>query len=191
MTMQLRMMNDALRKTLNLAWLPMTGTWLVDQLFAKPDRFTALRTMARGTRHQDADPPQGSPFTISDVPLLDEAMELLGPDPRPWPGKRHWTPNAPKKSSSPKTRSPKPASGRASNASHLWSTTSTAWMRNSPPACAGADREWTYRHVVVVRRGAHRHGWRMLIAAVHPAPSPSWETSPRLRPGRYQFPGDA
>lgn len=36
--MQQLRMNDDLRKTLNLAWLPMTGEWLVDQLFAKPQQ---------------------------------------------------------------------------------------------------------------------------------------------------------
>lgn len=80
--MQQLRMNDALRKTLNLAWLPMTGTWLVDQLFAKPDQ---LRRFAPWLEERDIRTltrPKGSPFTISDVPLLDEAMELLGPDPK-------------------------------------------------------------------------------------------------------------
>ena len=80
--MQQLRMNDDLRKTLNLAWLPMTGEWLVDQLFAKPQQ---LRRFAPWLEERDIETltrPKGSPFTVSDVPLLDEAMELLGPDPK-------------------------------------------------------------------------------------------------------------
>ena len=80
-TSQLRL-DDKLRITLNLAWLPMTGEWLIDQLFAKPDK---LRTYAPWLSDEDINSltrPKGSPLTRSDIPLLDEAMELLGPDPK-------------------------------------------------------------------------------------------------------------
>ena len=80
-TSQLRL-DDKLRITLNLAWLPMTGEWLIDQLFSKPDK---LRKYAPWLSEEDIDSltrPKGSPLTRSDIPLLDEAMELLGPDPK-------------------------------------------------------------------------------------------------------------
>ena len=80
--MQQLRMNDTLRKTLNLAWLPMTGEWLIDQLFCKPQQ---LRRFAPWLEERDIEAlvrPKGSPFTVSDIPLLDEAMELLGPDPK-------------------------------------------------------------------------------------------------------------
>ena len=48
--MQQLRMNDDLRKTLNLAWLPMTGEWLVDQLFAKPQQ---LRRFAPWLEERD------------------------------------------------------------------------------------------------------------------------------------------
>lgn len=80
-TSQLRL-DDKLRITLNLAWLPMTGQWLIDQLFSKPDQ---LRKYAPWLSEEDINAltrKKGSPLTKSDIPLLDEAMELLGADPK-------------------------------------------------------------------------------------------------------------
>ena len=67
--MQQLRMNDTLRKTLNLAWLPMTGEWLIDQLFCKPQQ---LRRFAPWLEERDIEAlvrPKGSPFTVSDIPL--------------------------------------------------------------------------------------------------------------------------
>ena len=66
------------RVALNLLWLPLTPQQLVSQLFAKehylrsaaPDLDDAQ--VARLLRPADA------PLTVADVPLLDEAAELLG-----------------------------------------------------------------------------------------------------------------
>ena len=130
--MQQLRMNDTLRKTLNLAWLPMTGEWLIDQLFCKPQQ---LRRFAPWLEERDIEAlvrPKGSPFTVSDIPLLDEAMELLGPTPKRSPAKRRWTPSAPRRSSSRKIRWLKLASAPASSLRRCWSTISTGWTRNSP-----------------------------------------------------------
>ena len=40
--MSLLRMNEQVRKTLNLCWLPMTAPWLIDQLFAHPERLKSL-----------------------------------------------------------------------------------------------------------------------------------------------------
>lgn len=90
-------MNEQVRKTLNLCWLPMTAPWLIDQLFAHPERLKSLagcdRQRHRGTRPKaPVDPP--------DIPLLDEAMDMLGPDPRRWPAS-HRRRVVPPKSSMP------------------------------------------------------------------------------------------
>lgn len=56
--------------------------WLIDQLFSKPAQ---LRRFAPWLNDADVDAlmrPKGSALTRSDIPLLDEAMELLGPDPK-------------------------------------------------------------------------------------------------------------
>ena len=125
--MQQLRMNDTLRKTLNLAWLPMTGEWLIDQLFCKPQQ---LRRFAPWLEERDIEAlvrPKGSPFTVSDIPLLDEATI-----PKRSPAKRRWTPSAPRRSSSRKIRWLKLASAPASSLRRCWSTISTGWTRNSP-----------------------------------------------------------
>ncbi len=63
---------------LNTAWLPLTPEKLVGDLFARPSWFAtltpqwtpAMRALVARARH--------SPMTVDDVPLLDEAAELLG-----------------------------------------------------------------------------------------------------------------
>jgi DNA helicase IV len=66
------------RIALNTAWLPLTPEKLLEDLYAReqwlaeltPDWSDADRALLRRER--------GSGFTVSDVPLLDEAAELLG-----------------------------------------------------------------------------------------------------------------
>lgn len=77
---QLRM-NDKLRVTLNLAWLPMDGRWLLDQLFSKPAQLRRFAPWLSDAQVSMLTRPKGAPLTLSDIPLLDEALELLGPDP--------------------------------------------------------------------------------------------------------------
>ncbi|WP_349828455.1 HelD family protein [Brevibacterium litoralis] len=67
------------RRAVNLAWLPLTPTGVLDALFSKPHKLVAaadevlsLEEMAELRR------PAGSPVTVEDVPLLDEIAELVG-----------------------------------------------------------------------------------------------------------------
>ncbi|MDO5688403.1 MAG: AAA family ATPase [Pseudoscardovia radai] len=74
-------LNDDFRHTVNLAWLPMTAQWMLSDMFAKPAK---LRSYAPWLKPAEIDllrRGKDAPFTRSDIPLLDEAMELLGPDP--------------------------------------------------------------------------------------------------------------
>ena len=69
------------QRTLNLAWLPYTPEMFLRVLFAHPERLRdaapkgmSAATAARLARAKDA------PWTVEDVPLLDEVAELLGED---------------------------------------------------------------------------------------------------------------
>lgn len=68
------------RVALNLCWLPLTATGLIADLYAKPHRLAeAARRMSASDRRllrRDKD----VPFTPADVPLIDEAAELIGDD---------------------------------------------------------------------------------------------------------------
>ena len=63
---------------LNTAWMPLTPKKLLQDLYARPQWLTSL--MPHWTAEQRAllMRDRGAPFTVSDVPLLDDAAELLG-----------------------------------------------------------------------------------------------------------------
>lgn len=69
------------RREVNLCWMPLTARGLVSDLLTKPARLAEAGGGVLGPAQQRLlvrDP--GAPWTISDVPLLDEAAELIGPD---------------------------------------------------------------------------------------------------------------
>ena len=162
--MQQLRMNDALRKTLNLAWLPMTGTWLVDQLFAKPDQ---LRRFAPWLEERDIRTltrPKGSPFTISDVPLLDEAMELLGPDPKAVARQKALDAKRAEEEQSAQDTLAQAGIGSGIITSQMLVDNINGMDAELTAQRAGADREWTYGHVVVDEaQELTAMDWRMLI----------------------------
>ncbi|WP_233121504.1 AAA family ATPase [Tersicoccus sp. Bi-70] len=67
------------RVALNLSWMPLTAKKLVDDLLSRPEQLAAA---AAGLLAEEdwrvllREP--GAPFTEADVPLLDEAAELVG-----------------------------------------------------------------------------------------------------------------
>ena len=162
--MQQLRMNDALRKTLNLAWLPMTGTWLVDQLFAKPDQ---LRRFAPWLEERDIRTltrPKGSPFMISDVPLLDEAMELLGPDPKAVARQKALDAKRAEEEQFAQDTLAQAGIGSGIITSQMLVDNINGMDAELTAQRAGADREWTYGHVVVDEaQELTAMDWRMLI----------------------------
>jgi DNA helicase IV len=79
-----RMLREDLRTAhdvkvlLNTAWLPLTPEKLLGDLYARPAYLAAVtHGWSRADREALARP-RSAPFTVSDVPLLDEAAELLG-----------------------------------------------------------------------------------------------------------------
>lgn len=69
------------QRTLNLAWLPYTPEMFLKVLFAHPERLRAAA--GGGLSREDAEllaRPKSSPWTVEDIPLLDEVAELLGED---------------------------------------------------------------------------------------------------------------
>lgn len=162
-TSQLRL-DDKLRITLNLAWLPMTGEWLIDQLFAKPDK---LRTYAPWLSNEDINSltrPKGSPLTRSDIPLLDEAMELLGPDPKL---------DAQRSAAQAKKLEEQQFAADTLAQAGIGNGIVTADMlldnlqgddAGMLARKAASDREWTYGHVVVDEaQELTAMDWRMII----------------------------
>jgi DNA helicase IV len=147
---EIRTSRDA-RVALNLAWMPLTPEGLLADLYAKPHRLAEAapdlteRERALLFREREA------PWTTADVPLLDEAAELLGEDDaaerargRAEAARRH--------EEIAYARETLAASGfgRGLVSAEMlaerfaerapWSTTAER---------AAADRSWTYGHVIV------------------------------------------
>ncbi len=68
------------RREVNLTWMPMTPEGLVEALFADPWRLAATAPYLDDAQRALLQRERGTPWTISDIPLLDEAAELLGDD---------------------------------------------------------------------------------------------------------------
>ncbi|MEE2521881.1 AAA family ATPase [Pseudarthrobacter sp. J75] len=66
------------RIALNLCWMPMTPTKLISELFSKPNILEACTPHLTPAERALLARPADAPWTESDVPLLDEAAELLG-----------------------------------------------------------------------------------------------------------------
>ncbi|MCA4134695.1 AAA family ATPase [Arthrobacter sp. M4] len=66
------------RIALNLCWMPLTPEKLVSELFSKPAILEACTPQLTPGQRQLLLRPVDAPWTEADVPLLDEAAELLG-----------------------------------------------------------------------------------------------------------------
>ncbi|MFN8168969.1 MAG: AAA family ATPase [Candidatus Nanopelagicales bacterium] len=67
------------RRELNLLWMPLTATRVLDELLSRPAELAAAAEGRLSAEQQSLllrEP--GSAFTVDDVPLLDELAELIG-----------------------------------------------------------------------------------------------------------------
>jgi DNA helicase IV len=66
------------RRELNLAWLPITPERLLSDLFGDPARLAAAAPDLSAGERELLRRDHGAPWTVADVPLLDELAELMG-----------------------------------------------------------------------------------------------------------------
>jgi DNA helicase IV len=132
------------RRELNGCWPPLRPERLLRDLYAQPWRLDtagrALSTSERALLARD----RSAPWTPADVPLLDEAAELLGTED---------TATAPATASAEleyarEVLRDSPAAGMVS-AEQLAARWAGEPVRRSVAEQATTDREWTYGHVVV------------------------------------------
>lgn len=157
-------LNDAVRRALNLAWLPMTATWLIDQMLAKPAQLRRYAPWLDDDEIAALVRPKGAPFTRSDIPLLDEAMELLGPDPHAAAARKmRDSARAEEESYARETLAQSGIGSGIVTASMLAEQMSQV-DGGTVARRAGADRDWTYGHVVVDEaQELTAMDWRMLL----------------------------
>ena len=157
-------MNDKVRTTLNLAWLPMNAPWLIDNMFSKPKRLKRFAPWLTDDDVAELTRPKGAPLTRSDIPLLDEAFELLGPDPKL--AGRNAAADAQRAEEEQYARDTLAQAGIGSGivTSQMLVDQINGMDDETAAQRAAADREWTYGHIVVDEaQELTAMDWRMLI----------------------------
>jgi DNA helicase IV len=71
------------RREVNLCWMPLTPEQVVADLFADPGALAAAAPRLSPRERALLARPRTADWTVADVPLLDEAAELLGEDDEP------------------------------------------------------------------------------------------------------------
>ncbi|MDN4473654.1 HelD family protein [Demequina zhanjiangensis] len=154
--------NRSIRVAINLCWLPITPAQLLKDLFSKPH---LLDNAAPRLSASDRDlllRPTSAPFTDADVPLLDEAAELLGdmPNGSPRPDASALTTEEVEYA---KEVLETFGDGGMVTAEALASRMREGSTRLTVAERASADRTWTYGHVVVDEaQELSPMAWRML-----------------------------
>lgn len=138
------------RVALNTAWLPLTPEKLVQDLYARPNWLASIApNWTRADREllrRDRD----APFTVSDVPLLDEAAELLGEfDAGRDADRRERKQQFKRDVENAKAAIRNMGVEGLVDAEELAAGFSETAARGTTAERAAADREWTYGHIVV------------------------------------------
>ena len=156
------------RIALNLAWMPITPQKLVSDLFSKPARLaSAAPGMAphqRALLVRDAD----APWTPADIPLLDEAAELLGEDDQAARAQARAAADR-RASEVAYARQVLESTGAGGmvSAEMLADRFATTGPTLTTAERAAADRSWTYGHVVVDEaQELSAMAWRCLLRRV-------------------------
>jgi len=152
------------RIALNLCWMPITPEQLLRDLFSKEHLLEACAESLSPEERALLRRPADAPFTDADVPLLDEAAELLGDLPS-------GAPKAPTGPSTEEIQYAKEVLRTFGSAMTIPVDAETLAARMQAPSArltvaerAMADRTWTYGHVVVDEaQELSPMAWRMLL----------------------------
>ncbi|MDO5048957.1 MAG: AAA family ATPase [Actinomycetaceae bacterium] len=69
------------QRAINLAWLPVSALQVLEKLYADPKFLAKMAPNLSAAEREALQRPRGSALTESDIPILDELEELLGPLP--------------------------------------------------------------------------------------------------------------
>lgn len=154
------------RVALNLAWLPITPERLVEDLFVKPHRLAEAAPELSAADRRLLARPKGAPWTPADVPLLDEAAELLGEDDQA--SRAEAAAQAAQRAQdleyARQVLESSGAGGGLVDAEVLAGRFAATGPRLTTAERAAQDRTWTYGHVVVDEaQELSAMAWRMLV----------------------------
>ncbi|WP_199245755.1 HelD family protein [Leifsonia sp. AG29] len=153
------------RVLLNTAWLPLTPQKVLQDLYARPAWLAELTPRWTAEQREALHRDRAEPFTVSDVPLLDEAAELLGDFPgRPDPADRERERQRKRDLENARAAIRNMGVQGLVSAEQLADGFAERVDRGTTAERAGADRSWTYGHVVVDEaQELSPMQWRVLV----------------------------
>ncbi|MEV8212810.1 UvrD-helicase domain-containing protein [Leifsonia sp. NPDC077715] len=153
------------RVLLNTAWLPLTPQKLLQDLFARPAWLAELTPRWSVQQRQALQRERSAPFTVSDVPLLDEAAELLGDFPgRADPADRERERQRKRDLENARAAIRNMGVQGLVSAEQLADGFAEQVDRGTTAERAASDRSWTYGHVVVDEaQELSPMQWRLLV----------------------------
>ncbi|MCW4386734.1 AAA family ATPase [Salinibacterium sp. SYSU T00001] len=153
------------RVALNTAWLPLTPEKLLQDLYARPHWLAELTPAWSDEQRALLRRGRDAPFTVEDVPLLDEAAELLGEFDPVGAARR-------REEKQQRKRDIENAEAAIENmqvegmidAKSLAANFAETGIRATTSERAGSDRTWTYGHIVVDEaQELSPMQWRLLL----------------------------
>ena len=167
--------DEALSKALSGIWPVLSATRLLAELYARAERLEVAGRGLSAPQRGLLARPLGRPWTISDVPLLDEAAELLGAvpvtsaDSGPAEDLQEFAQDV-LDSLAQEHPDAEADTGHDDGAASMIGATDLAALQQEAAALtstaerAAADREWTYGHVVVDEaQELSPMAWRMVM----------------------------
>ncbi|MBD7920097.1 AAA family ATPase [Cellulomonas sp. Sa3CUA2] len=157
-----------IRIALNLAWMPLTPQRLLTDLWTKPYRLDAAAPELSAHERALLARPADAPWTPADVPLLDEAAELLGEDDQAERAQAR----ADAERQAAEVEYARQVLRSTGAGDMVSAETLAGRFASSGPSLttaerAAADRSWTYGHVVVDEaQELSAMAWRALLRRV-------------------------
>jgi len=153
------------RVLLNTAWLPLTPQKLLQDLYARPAWLAELTPRWSEEQRAALLRDRSAPFTVSDVPLLDEAAELLGDFPgKPDPADRERDRQRKRDLENARAAIRNMGVQGLVSAEQLADGFAEQVDRGTTAERAASDRSWTYGHVVVDEaQELSPMQWRVLV----------------------------
>ncbi|WP_313277573.1 HelD family protein [Timonella senegalensis] len=158
-------LNREVRVALNIAWFPITPMKLVEDLFAKPHRLAQAAPELTASERALLAREAGSPWTDSDIPILDEAFEMLGED----DSAAHAEAQRAQKAHAQALEYARQVLESSGGDSIVGADVLAGRFVDSGPTLttaerASRDRTWTYAHVIVDEaQELSPMAWRMLV----------------------------
>lgn len=154
------------RRELNLCWPPITPERLLRDLYAIPERLAEAAPRLSRDERALLRRERGAPWTPGDVPLLDEAAELLGADETSAAGADAARAEADRRAEVEYARQVQDTFGGAAfgTAEQLASRYAGSGSVSSVAEQAETDRGWAFGHVVVDEaQELSPMAWRLLM----------------------------